>query len=542
MSETSNEVDWDELREQNRQELPDALSDAAGLPDVLLRYQKRLLATTATEQLVVCEKSRRIGMTWAVAADAVLTSASARGQGGMDTLYIGFNLDMAREFIDVCAMWARAFVPAASSVSETMFPDIDDDGNTKEIKAFRVAFSSGFEIMALTSKPRSLRGRQGYVIFDEAAFHEELDEMLKAAIALLMWGGKLLVISTHDGADNPFNELVDEVRSGKRKGQVIRVDFDQAISDGLYERIALVTGRPADCEAKAAWIKSIFDYYRDAADEELRCIPRKGSGTYLSRAAIQACMTEANVVARFSAPDGFELRPLAERAAMVDAFLEEQVFDALDRMDPDRRTCLGEDFGRTIDLTVIAVGQELMDLTIDVRILIELSNVPIAQQRQVLRAVKARIARFGGAQFDATGNGLGLAEDFQEEWGHELVEAVKISQAWYLETMPKLKAHVEDRTIQLPLDALVQDDLRRLRLVRGIPSLPDTRDKGRHGDAAIAIAMLIAAVDAEVEIYEYTPVPGAGTRLNASGRARQDAFEGDDLPERGRFDNNQGAW
>ncbi|MCW8843581.1 MAG: hypothetical protein OQK00_09220 [Rhodobacteraceae bacterium] len=100
MTQTLSETEWREIRDESRQNLPDALADRDDLPAVLLSYQAELLQTTAIYQLVVCEKSRRIGMTWAVAADAVLSAGLKRSAGGMDVLYIGYNLDMAREFID----------------------------------------------------------------------------------------------------------------------------------------------------------------------------------------------------------------------------------------------------------------------------------------------------------------------------------------------------------------------------------------------------------------------------------------------------------
>ncbi|WP_237172075.1 hypothetical protein [Pandoraea norimbergensis] len=62
--------------------------------------------------------------------------------------------------------------------------------------------------MALTSRPSNLRGRQGTIVIDEAAFHDQLSELLKAALAMLIWGGRVRVISTHNGTDNAFNELV----------------------------------------------------------------------------------------------------------------------------------------------------------------------------------------------------------------------------------------------------------------------------------------------------------------------------------------------
>ena len=206
------EEDWIKFRREKMQELPEEFSGKS-LPDVLLQHQKELLQATSAYNLVATDKSRRVGATWGVGADAVLTAGLARNEGGMDVLYLGYNLDMAREFIDTCGMWAKAFAPACSEVQEFMFTE-QGKGEEKAIKAFRITFASGFEIVALSSKPRSLRGRQGYVILDEFAFHDEAEELLKAAMALLIWGGKVLVISTHNGVDNPFNQLIEDIRAG----------------------------------------------------------------------------------------------------------------------------------------------------------------------------------------------------------------------------------------------------------------------------------------------------------------------------------------
>ncbi|MCW8843580.1 MAG: hypothetical protein OQK00_09215 [Rhodobacteraceae bacterium] len=407
-------------------------------------------------------------------------------------------------------MWAKAFIPAASSVEEFLFKDQDEGGEEKDINAFRIRFASGFEIVALTSKPRSLRGRQGYVIFDEAAFHDELGELLKAAMALLMWGGKVLVISTHDGVDNPFNELIQDVRGGKRAGKVVKVTFNEAVEAGLYERIALVTGKPDTVEAKQDWVDSILAFYGDDADEELHCIPKAGSGRYLTGAAIEACMHDEHKVVRLTCPDGFELRPMQERKTFVDDWLEEFVEPELKRLNPKLLTGLGEDFGRNIDLSVLAVGQEESDLSITVPLMVEMANTPIKQQKQVVRYIVERIDRFLGAKFDATGNGLALAEWAQDEFGYDYVEAVKLSQSWYLENAPLLKQHVDDQTVALPRDSDIKSDLRVVRLVRGIPSIPDSRKEGRHGDGAVALMMLIAAMKSEYQSFGYRPVPKGG--------------------------------
>jgi hypothetical protein len=216
---------WAEARRLSLQTMPKAL---AGLPDILMPFQKKLNAAVSRVALVVAEKSRRIGATWGLGAEAVLTSGAQKSAGGMDTLYLGYNLDMAREFIDTCAMWAKSLTQAASDVQEFLFTEQDDKGADRAIQAFRISFASGFEIVALSSRPRSLRGRQGLVILDEYAFHDDAEELLKAAMALLIWGGKVVVISTHNGVDNPFNQLINEIREKRRPGEVVRCTFDEA--------------------------------------------------------------------------------------------------------------------------------------------------------------------------------------------------------------------------------------------------------------------------------------------------------------------------
>ncbi len=86
----------------------------SGLPAVLLPYQARAvsLLDSACPVLFV-EKSRRIGLTWGLAAYAVLRAGRQKKAGGMDVMYISYSREMTREFIDACAMWARAFDVAA---------------------------------------------------------------------------------------------------------------------------------------------------------------------------------------------------------------------------------------------------------------------------------------------------------------------------------------------------------------------------------------------------------------------------------------------
>lgn len=212
--------------------------------DVFLNYQKNWIGDTSCVK--VCEKSRRIGLTWAEAADNVLAASSAEG---MDVWYIGYNRDMTREYIETCAYWARHFNRICSEVDN--FELLDED---KKILSYRIEFESGHKITALSSRPSNLRGKQGKVIIDEAAFHDDLAGLMQSALAFTIWGGKVAVISTHFGEDNPFNELVKEIRAGKKPYSLHRITFDEAVEDGLYERIAKVTGIN---QSKIVWANSI---------------------------------------------------------------------------------------------------------------------------------------------------------------------------------------------------------------------------------------------------------------------------------------------
>lgn len=478
---------------------PDPAADlraiGTSMPSVLLPYQRDLFVALDQHQVVLSEKSRRVGITWGVGAYAVLTAGAAKSGGGQDVLYIGFNLELAREFIDCCAMWARSFLPAASEVTEILFDD-EQNGDSRSIKAFRIDFASGYSIVALSSRPRSLRGRQGFVIFDEAAFHEELDEMLKAALALLIWGGKLLIISTHDGVDNPFNRLVLEARAGKRDWPVLRVTFDDALAQGLYRRICLMRGKAWSAEAERRWAEEIRQHYGDGAAEELDCVPRASGGRYLARSTLNARASGGGPVLFLSlAPTWVDL-PEDRRIAEIEAWCRDELAPALVGI-PAGRSFVGGDFGRTGDLScfwpLIEAGTDLVTPFV-----LELHRVPFRAQEQILFFLCDHLPRFSGGALDARGNGQYLAEVARQRYGAATIEEVMLSATWYREQMPRLKAALEDGVMTIVNDAEVVDDLASLVVVDGVARPPEkarqTKSRGqRHADTAVAACMAVFA-------------------------------------------------
>ena len=121
----------------------------AEAPPVLLPYQQAWIADDA--QLKVAKKSRRIGLIWAEAADDVLIAAEA---GGQNVYYIGYNQDMAIEYVEACGMWARAYNYVASEIEEGLWEEEKDD---RHIKTYTIRFpGSGRRIVALSSRPANL--------------------------------------------------------------------------------------------------------------------------------------------------------------------------------------------------------------------------------------------------------------------------------------------------------------------------------------------------------------------------------------------------
>ena len=454
-------------------------------PTALLPYQQAWCADKA--KVKVCEKSRRIGLSWGEAADSALLAASAKG---MDVWYVGYNKDMALEFIRDCANWAKFYNLAAGEIEETEEVFVEGD-DKKSVLAFVIRFASGFRVTALSSRPSNLRGKQGRVIIDEAAFHEQLGELLKAAMALLMWGGEVHIISTHDGVDNPFNELIKDIRAGKKPYSLHTIPFDDAVEQGLYQRICLRLGKDWTPEGEAAWVAEIRSSYGEDATEELDCVPKNSGGKWLNRALIESRMNPDVPVICYDQTDAFNLLPQEVRYLEVETWLQENLKPLLDELPKTLTSFVGEDFARSGDRSSYVPLLQYPDLILRTPFILELGNMPFKQQEQIMRFLLRGLPNLRGGAFDGRGNGQSLAEAAQDDFG-SMIEIVMLSESWYREHTAPFKAALEDGTLtDLPKNEDVLADLRAFEVVNGVPRIPATRTKGsdgnkRHGDTGIA--------------------------------------------------------
>lgn len=466
-----------------------SISPVAGTPSVLLPYQQRWVADQSAVKIFV--KSRRIGGSWAEAGESALEASRTKGQ---DTWYIGYTKDMAIEFIRDVADWASHYNLVASEISE--YEEVFIEGEEKKsILAYTIKFASGFRVTALSSAPRNLRGKQGRVIIDEAAFHDNLAELLKAAFALLIWGGCVRIISTHNGVANPFNVLIEDVKAGRLPYTVHTCTFDEALAQGLYQRICLKTGKEWTAEGEIIWAEEIRAIYAENLDEELNCIPKASGGKYLSRLLIQSRMSGDTPYVIYKRANEFNLLSDHAREQDCRAWCEDNLELIFACMPENAKCFVGGDYGRNGDLTAYPVGYTTETLILRTAFIVELENIPFSQQEQTLNYICDHI-RLMGMALDAGGIGAANAEKAQQRYGTARVACIKLSNAWYALHMPPFKAALEDGMLtDLPRHDNILSDLFSFEVIDGTPKLPKTKNEGekkqkRHGDTGVALALM----------------------------------------------------
>jgi phage FluMu gp28-like protein len=499
-------------------DLPDELPRGGDIPEdldpladgVLMAHQAEWLADEGT--LKVCEKGRRTGITFAEALDCTLIAAARRSAGGQNVFYIGDTKPKGREFIGYAAHFAKVVAKELLTIEDGIFFDQREDGTTKAIASYVIRFSSGFRIEALSSRPENIRGLQGTVVIDEAAFHRNVHDVLDAVNALLIWGGKIRVISSHNGINNPFNELIKEARAGKNGFNVHTYSFGDAVQNGLFKRVCLIKGDDWSPEKEAAWeavIRKSYGSRTAKMRQELDAIPAEAEGAALTRVLIESCMSrDLPAVVRWDRPDEFKELPDWEREEQAETFCEGTLKPLLDRLDSTREHAFGEDFARSGDKTAIVVFELGADLVRRARLVVELKNIPFDQQRDILFYIGDGLPRLMGGALDARGNGQYLAEKARQRWG-EIIQEVMLSAKWYGLQMPAYIEAFSDKSLLLPFDADVLADHQALAYVNGIIKVPDDHSTrgvdgyDRHGDTAPAGALAWYASGIEAIDYGY---------------------------------------
>lgn len=520
LADTQRIVDWEELPDSVKS-IPESFDPLA--EGVWMKHQVEWIKTLNSNNLAVCEKCRRSGITLATAQDDTITAASSKKAGGANIFYIGDTQEKGLEYIGYCAKMAKSIVKQqgqVSAIEQFIFEDQAKRGEaTQQITAFRIRFASGFRIVALSSRPENIHGLQGKVRIDEAALHKDVRKVLESATALLIWGGSIAVFSTHRGARNPFNDLVRDVNNGQYgdSAKVYKITFDECVENGIYERICFMQGKPATPEGKQEWYANVRKAYgprKAAMREELDTIPREGEGTVIPGIWIQESMKENRPVLRWNLDDDFNKASPEKREHEATIWIARNLEPLFDLLDPELEHYFGMDFARKGHLSVIVPIEKQINLVRKVPWAIELHNCPTRQQEQILWHLIPKLPRFNGGAMDGTGPGQTLAEYTVDKFSQ--VESVTLNDAWYKANMTPFVQTFEDGLFDLPRDAHHESDLRDLERIDGIVKLPkqtvqqkaeeDEVAIPRHGDYAMALCL------AEFKCRNPAPMPSVASR------------------------------
>lgn len=180
----------------------DQAGEAGTMPFHLWPAQVELLEAVAAEPRLLILKARQLGITWLVCAYA-LWLCLHRPQRLVLTFSIGQNEanEMMRR---MHAMYWR--LPADLRAS---LPPVEKD-NTEEM-----AWSNGSRIESLPSRKSAGSGyTASLIILDEFAKNENAAALYTAVKPTIDGGGKMIILSTANGAGNLFHDMVEKARKG----------------------------------------------------------------------------------------------------------------------------------------------------------------------------------------------------------------------------------------------------------------------------------------------------------------------------------------
>lgn len=373
----------------------------------------------------IWEKSRRIGATYVQSYEDVRDCV----KGNVPAVWFSSaDESAAKEYIIYCAQWAKLFDAGAKDLGEVV---LDND---KNIKTFTIEFSNGRRINALSSNPKAFRSKGGKVILDEFAHHEDAKALWKAAKPSITWGFPLRILSTHNGRQALFGKFVESVKEKKLKWSLHTVDIFKAVDDGLVDKIFKRATTP---EERSAWLEQQrLDCFDETTWlEEFCCIPVDEASAFLPYELISSC-EEHNILWNEK-----------------DFYLNDTNGDLF----------LGVDIGRKKDLTVMWLTEKLGSVKYT-RLIKIVERASFNIQREILFDLLQH-PKLRRACIDATGLGMQLAEEAQQQFGKYKVEAVMFTGKSKEEIAYNFRTNFEDKNIRIPDDHDLREDLHSIRKV-----------------------------------------------------------------------------
>lgn len=451
------------------------MNEATNIPDaittpktkagrVLLPWQEAWRRDTS--DLKLWEKSRRIGATFTEANDVAMTRSLPSGHKGArheDYWFSSADESAAYEFADYCRFWLKTI----DKVTEIVEDQIEDPSTKRYGTAYTVNMPCGKRMTAMTSNPRRFRSKGGDVGLDEYGYHDEPTKMYKAAEPCTMWGGKLRILSTHNGEGSEFHkfcQMGDRHKRGVPKTGDIpfslhKVTIVEAVEQGLVERINETKGttftRKSFLEIRRS--RCLDD---DQWNQEYMAIPSTDATAWLTYQLIESCELDGCE----TAPPGY--------------------WDYSNTKGGQRY--IGNDIGESKDRTIIWTLERVGDVLVTREVLVMTDEDLSVKQAELLRRLRhPKVVR---ACVDGTGLGTQIG---QEAVKTGKGESIKFTLPVKDELASPLRGYFEDRGVRVPGDADTREQLHAVRMTRtaGGPRYDAARTEDGHADKFWALAL-----------------------------------------------------
>lgn len=450
---------------------------------IFLPFQSKWIKDESRIKLM--EKARQIGISWSTAYGS---DERAAAQGARHDEWVSSRDDIqARLFIEDCKLWANVMNRAAKDLGEVV---LDAE---KRINAYVLQFASGRRIHSMSSNPDAQAGKRGSRVLDEFALHADQRKLWAIAYPGITWGGSMELVSTHRGSHAFFNQLVNEARHGGNPKRISlhRVTLQDALEQGFLFK--LQQALPADAEQQDMDEAAYFDFTKNGAadaesfDQEYMCIPADDDSKFLEYGLITACEYLGGVNWKRGLQGPFTGRLFA-----------------------------GVDIGRKKDLTVLWVVEQIGDVFYT-RHVETMEKMRKSAQEKILWPwfeICDRVC------IDATGLGIGWADDAQDEFGEHRVEAVTFTAQVKEALAYPLRGAMDDRKVRIPDDAKIRADLRKVHKVvssaGNIRFVAESTPDG-HADRFWALALALHAGSTPSAPIEYTSSGPRQSVLDAIG-------------------------
>ncbi len=383
-----------------------------------LPYQIRWIQDNS--RIKIMEKSRQIGLSWAA---AYRTLRNATCQPYSNHWICSRDAKQAQLFLEDCKRFAHILnLP----VKQKLLSKKPENRST-------LTLNNKSQLTILSSNINAQAGKRGSRILDEFALHASPEELYNIAYPGITWGGQLEIISTHRGAHNFFNQLIEEVRNGHNPKNISlhRVTLTDALEQGFLAK--LKSKLPADDPRQAMDEGDYYNFIKNSCAteksflQEYMCQPYDDDNAFLSYELLESCFYENT----------------EENPVLGPCFM-------------------GVDLARTQDLSAFVVLEKLNGIYF-LKIIKCLKNARFDEQELLFKQLFSQY-RCQKVCIDRTGIGGQFFERAQTFFGTYCVEGISFTAKTKEQMAYNLKASFERKTIRIPRDEHLIQDLLSIRL------------------------------------------------------------------------------